>query len=274
MGHPGYNFSTVLKKTVMAAVATLFAAIALSAQPNKDTNHKETPASHKNPPVVLSTPSQQNNGEADADKSSSDPPTPHAPFHDPNWVLVIVGTVTCCVIGWQSWEMFRQNRNMVAKERARIAIDFPSSALNLDDGPEWTEGMKVVYAGTQIVVANLGGTNAFNVTAMAEIIGTPDGGALGSHEVSVLGLPTVLRPNADPISVDVITLLKGINHIAAVKAGSEILHLVGTITYDDIFGNSYETRFRYLWEVDGMNVGGQNVDTSKWQRTAEGNRAI
>jgi hypothetical protein len=263
----------MLKKPVMAAVAALFTAIALSAQPNKGASHKDPPASDKNPPVILSTPKQQNNGEANTAQSSFDRPTPHAPVHDPNWVLVIVGTVTCCVIGWQSWEMFRQNRNMVAKERARIVIDFPSSALNLDDGPEWTEGMNVVYAGTQVVVANLGGTNAFNVTGRAEIIGTPDGGALGSHEVSVLGLPTVLKPNADPISVDVITLLKGINHIAAAKAGSEILHLVGTITYDDIFGNSYETRFRYLWKVDGMNGGGQNVDTSEWQRTAEGNRA-
>lgn len=192
------------------------------------------------------------------------------------WAIIFTGFA----VVWQAWGTGKAARAtqvsvqlVIAKERARIAVDFPPNALDLDDGPEWTEGMNVVYAGTQIIVANLGGANAFNVIARAEIIGTPDGGALGSDEVSVLNLPAVLKPNTNPISVEVITLLKGINHVAAVKNGFEILHLVGTITYDDIFGNSYETQFRYLWEVDSTTIKGKKIYVPRWQRTAEGNRA-
>ena len=192
--------------------------------------------SDKNPLVVPVAPNHQNNDGANAAKPSADPLASHAPLHDPNWVLVVVGSVTCFVIGWQSREMRRQNRNMVAKERARVDVSFPPTNLDLDDGPEWTEAMNAVYAGTQITIVNLGATNAFNVTARAEIIGTPDGGKLGSREQSVLGLPNVLKPDAS-ISVDIITLLKGVNHVSDVKDGAEIIHLVGTITYEDVFGN-------------------------------------
>lgn len=101
-------------------------------------------------------------------------------------------------------------------QRARITVEIPYSGLHLEDGPEWTEAMGVVYAGTEIIVTNVGGTHAFNVTARPEIIGFPDVSAFGSQEVSVLNLPTVIRSNADPIKVDVITLLRGIDHVAAV----------------------------------------------------------
>jgi hypothetical protein len=94
----------MLQKTAMSAVATLLAAIALSAQPNKNATKKETAAPQKDPPVVLAAPNRQNDGEANTAKPNTDPPASHTPFKDPNWVLVIVGSITCGVIGWQSWE--------------------------------------------------------------------------------------------------------------------------------------------------------------------------
>lgn len=257
----------------MAAVAAIFATVALSAQPNQHSSNKKAPAPEKNPPVVLTAPNYQYNCQTDATKPSANPPPSHAPLHDPNWVLVIVGSVTCCVVGWQSWEMRRQNRYMVAKERARIAVNSLPDPMELDDGPEWIEGLGVVWAGSKILVANVGSTNAFNVMGKAEIVGTPSGGTLGSEETSILNLPTVLKPNTDPISVDIVTLLKGKNHVSAVKNRSEILHLIGTITYNDIFGKSRKTQFRYVWEIGGLDVDGKYFETSKWQRTAEGNRA-
>jgi hypothetical protein len=93
----------MLKKTVMAIVAAMVAAIALAAQPNKDARSKETSAD-KSSPAALSAPNRQNNGGADAAKPCDEPPVSHAPLHDPNWVLVIVGSITCLVVGWQSWE--------------------------------------------------------------------------------------------------------------------------------------------------------------------------
>ena len=94
----------MLKNTAMVIVSALLTAIALSAQPNKDTDKKETSAADKNPPVILAAPEHQNNGETNTAKPKNEPPTSHAPLEDPNWVLVIVGSVTCLVIGWQSWE--------------------------------------------------------------------------------------------------------------------------------------------------------------------------
>jgi hypothetical protein len=197
-----------------------------------------------------------------------------APANLSNWILAVLGVVGGILAGLTVWVIKRQSDLIVAKERARITVEIPYGGLHLEDGPEWTEAMGVVYAGTEIIVTNVGGTHAFNVTARAEIIGTPDVSALGSQEVSVLNLPTVFRSNADPIKVDVITLLKGVDHVASIKGRLELLYLAGTITYDDIFGNSCMTQFRYLWDVGRIDVGvSQTLDASVWKRTDEGNRA-
>lgn len=210
----------------------------------------------------------------------------YKPHHPPSWIETFTWPdgvtawallLTLLVIAWQSTETRdaaksanAQIQMMKDKERARIAVDFPPSILDLDDGPEWTVGIGVVYAGTKIIVSNWGGTNAFNVTAKAQITETP-GSPLLFDEVSVLDIPVVLKSNINPLTVDVISLLKGVDHVAAVQNKSEILYLVGTITYDDIFEGSHETRFRYRWEADALKVEGQSFDTSKWERTAEGN---
>ena len=73
--------------------------------------------------------------------------------------------------------------------------------------------------------------------------------------------------------VSVIFLLKGVGHVANVKNKAEILHLSGTLSYDDIYGNGYETQFRYIWEQEIVNVDFKKIDTSHWQKTADGNRA-
>jgi hypothetical protein len=38
----------------------------------------------------------------------------HTRFHDPNWVLVVVGSVTCFVVAWQSFET-RRTANVAYK---------------------------------------------------------------------------------------------------------------------------------------------------------------
>jgi hypothetical protein len=159
---------------------------------------------------------------------------------------------------------------MMNQERARIDVSFPPDSLELDDGPEWVESMKVVYAGTRITVANLGETTAFNVIATAKIIGTLDSVALSSD---LLNLPSALKAGIDPIGVDVITLLRGVGHVAAVNDRSEVLYLAGSVAYEDVFGNKRVTEFRYRWDVDAMYVERQSIDMSQWKKTVEGNRA-
>jgi hypothetical protein len=261
---------------VVAIFALAPVTVAIQNQPSGAQERKGTQQASPATPVSVNC-----NCTNQADDSKNKPQGWHKlvtwPEGIATWALILtLGAIVC-----QSIETRKavkaanaQIRMMKDKERARIVVDGPPSKLNLDDGPEWTEGMNVVYSGTKITIENLGGTNAFNVTARAEIIGTPSRGALGSDEVSVLNLPTVLKPNAGPLTEDVITLLKGVDHIAAVKNKSEILHLAGTITYNDIFGDGHQTTFRYLWSVmDDINIGGQGFDASRWEITAEGNRA-
>jgi hypothetical protein len=79
-----YNYGIMGKKTVMAAVAALFAAVVLTAQPNKNAAQKETAAPQKNPPIILATPDHQDDGNANTAKSNTDPPASHTPLKDPS----------------------------------------------------------------------------------------------------------------------------------------------------------------------------------------------
>jgi hypothetical protein len=184
------------------------------------------------------------------------------------WLLLL----TLGAIVWQSWSLHEQTRHMINKERARIDVSFPLDPLELDDGPEWMQGLNVVHAGTRITVANMGETNAFNVMAKAMIIGSPDGGFLTS-KTSMLDVPGTLKAGTDPVTVDVITLLQGVNHVAAVNDRSEVLYLDGNVAYEDVFGNKRITPFRYRWDVDVMHIEGKSVDMSQWKKTAHGNQA-
>jgi hypothetical protein len=152
----GYNFRIMLKKTVMATVSTLLAAVALSAQPNKDAGKKETPTSDKHPPVILATPSHQNNGEADTAKPKTDTPASHTPLKDPNWVLVIVGSITCIVIAWQSWETRK------AAQAARGSIRLQERAMQ-----QWVEATNWRSSMLQLIEGE-GGTLLIDVDIVNE----------------------------------------------------------------------------------------------------------
>lgn len=191
----------------------------------------------------------------------------------PEGITALLLMLTLFAICWQSWESHEQNRHMMNKERARIDVSSPSGGLELDDGPEWVDSMKVVYAGAEITVTNSGATRAFNVTAIANMVATPPISSIKSKEISLLSLPSTIPPNVEPIKADVITLLNDVNHVAAVSDGSEIIHLVGIIRYEDIFGKRHITKFRYKWDVEVKYVEGQSIDQSRWVKTKKGNEA-
>jgi hypothetical protein len=123
------------KKTAMAAVVTLFAVIALSAQPNQAPADKQPSANQGQTPVVLPAPEKQDRGADDQPKADPNAPTSHTPIHDPNWMLVIVGIITCCVIGWQSWE------TRSAAKASRIAAEAALKSVKLQEAQltQWVE---------------------------------------------------------------------------------------------------------------------------------------
>ncbi len=257
-------------KRLAIFVTWLICAGIMSGQGNKNSSPDPHPAKQEQPALTSENreQSQSHAGQEHAEPGDV-PPRGNTSLkwpqwiHDSNWWLVIVAALTGGVICWQSWELHEQTRHMVNKERARIDVSAPNGPLELDDGPEWTEGLKVVHAGAQITVSNFGGTRAFNVVAEARFIGPPEGALLGSEEVFLLDLPGTIKPDIEPITVEVITLLSGVNHVAAVNDGTEVLYLVGRIVYEDVFGKKRATPFRYRWEVD----------VSQWKKTARGNRS-
>jgi len=196
-----------------------------------------------------------------------------APAYFSNWVLAGLGVVGGFVAVFTLLAIKRQTDLMVDKERARITVEIVPANLELEDGPEWTEEMRVVYAGAKITVSNLGATNAFNVTSSAKILSTPDRGTLESPETMMLLLPSVIGPSIQPVVVDVSTLLKGVDRVIKVRSKEEVLHLVGTIAYNDIFGNKYKTVFRYLWRVENLLGDDPKFDISRWEKTSKGNKA-
>jgi hypothetical protein len=58
-----------------------------------------------------------------------------------------------------------------------------------------------------------------------------------------------------------------------IKQTKEFIHFSGVVTYEDIFGNGYETRFRYVWNSDGMDINDEWVDTSHWIKSTTDNYA-
>lgn len=192
-------------------------------------------------------------------------------------VTAIVGIIalrTLSTISVQTDALNRQNDMIVSKERARIAVEIAPHDLTLEDGPQWTEDIGAVYAGSKISVINFGANDAINVKGIGVITGS-SGDTLypsGAEEIA-LNIPNPLRPTIDPISADIIALLKGVDHVAKIKDKTETLHLSGTVTYEDIYGNEYKTEFRYIWEQEIIGVDFNEFDTSRWQKTSDGNRA-
>ena len=119
-----------MKKTVMAAVSALLATIALSAQPSKTPSHESPHGQNRYLAAVYANgPNERGDGEADQTEPGSDAPKWYATFEEPDGMLVIVGLITCVVIGWQSVETrkaasaaFAQIQMTKAKERARLEI--------------------------------------------------------------------------------------------------------------------------------------------------------
>jgi hypothetical protein len=120
---------SMLKKMVMAAVTALLAIGALTAQPNKGTADKQPSANQRPSPIV---PAAQRQGQAADNKAKPDPDPPnwYAPFEQPEGMLVIVGTITFIIMGWQSWETRKAARAallnaeaVINSERARILFE-------------------------------------------------------------------------------------------------------------------------------------------------------
>lgn len=145
------------KGLAIFAVATFVAVVPLASQPNQATRQKQETTKQSQPSPVASTPEKHDSRDHDKGEPSGDPPNWYASFENPDGMLVIVGLITCFVIGWQSMETrraakgaqraadasFAQIQMTKAKERARLEIKgskMGMGVLKRSDDSWWIRG--------------------------------------------------------------------------------------------------------------------------------------
>jgi len=191
----------------------------------------------------------------------------------PEGIGVWVVLLTLFVIAWQSVETHaaakatqdsarataEQSANMMAQERAVLSIICPSmepqiDAIKIED----VDGTISQFLELYIDVINDGESNAFNVTAsgyvMIEVI---DSGKPYASRGAELAIPKVIRDanTVNPVRVhlgpsgigDSVLILS--SEWQDVQSGDKPLHIVGTISYNDVFGKPHNTPFWYTWKI-------------------------
>jgi hypothetical protein len=125
-----------------------------------------------------------------------------------------------------------------------------------------------------IDIINDGETKAFNVAASGYIRMEPiEVGQIWPSHGEKLKIPKVIRrANAKkPVKIS-LSRFEFMTDVMVprgdwedVKNGDKPLHIVGKISYDDVFGNPHHTWFHYAWNVTkdngnwGMKLGGQTI---------------
>jgi hypothetical protein len=233
----------------------------------------DTPAQSSVPMVNIrvSTEPQQNPAKANA-SDRHDWKEAFWPATWVNWALSILA-------GWaglmalKTLRAIREQSQMVlAEKRARLSVEVDIHSLQFDNGPEWVTELGV-YTEAKFTINNLGATNAFNVLGSAMLDCVVSKRPERQAGTVPLDIPNVIRNGSAAVPVDVICFY-GPQLVEFIKSGAEAIQLVGKITYDDIYGNGYETVFRYQWLVDVLNIGAAEwQDMSHWVKMPHDNHA-
>ena len=267
----------------MAAVAALLTAIALSAQPDKDSGKKEASTADKNPSVILAAPQHQNNAQADAAKPSPDPPASHTPLHDPNWVLVIVGSITCLVIGWQGWETRKaaqgakenaeataaQLEIMKSKERAQLRVEIDPLNLVYDQKADgYPIQLRVVLDGaTRAIILNESIAAYLADSPPAKVMSWEPLGIPGTFTPDLSPMPRVIFIQADSDFCENETDHQRVNLVRERKLD---VYVTGKIRYRDLFGDEWELGIDRVWHQWGGWDGGDGKITGVWSEAGNG----
>lgn len=224
-----------------------------------------------------------NNGESDS-------PWWHVFFTWPEGITALLITLTLGAIIWQAWETRKaaeatqegarataeQSANMMALERAILSVIFPPNDPHIYDLlMEDTDGKTYQSLEVFINIINEGETRAFNVKASGYILIEPIqiGKAYASHG-NEFAIPKVIRSATidNPVRIAVCPSGFGTSiqvrsgDCVAIQTGRKPLHIVGTISYEDVFGKPHHTPFWYTWQVRTDN--GNWGDEAGWTDTS------
>jgi len=183
-----------------------------------------------------------------------------APANIPNWLLVAVGVFagwlalrTLKAIKRQADLMERQDRTAREKQRARLSVVFPPDppetlSVHLDNAELMEPSVEVVKDGE---------SNAYDVEASGYVTITRSSkDILPPRAGAPLQIPSVIRdaPPDKPVRVCLAPsgfgTLVGIpvEDMRRVRHGEAFLHIVGKVSYRDVFGDPHETAFHYVWQ--------------------------
>ena len=160
---------------------------------------------------------------------------------------------------------------MMARERARLAIDFPPKEPRID-GIKFkdVDGTVSQLLELYINVINHGGSKAFNVKASGYVMTENiEAGKFFPTYGQDLSIPKVIgiATDADPVRLYLAPIGLGTKvqilskDWVDIQKGNKPLHVVGTIDYEDVFGKPHRTPFWHTWKV--------RTDNANWGYEAE-----
>ena len=134
---------------------------------------------------------------------------------------------------------FAQMRLMKDKERARLSV-----SISADEFEVGVDDFDAII----VKVANDGLTSALNVIASGGAFGEPGENLPFMGQLQTLKLPGVLRSDQKPAAVEIVFVSR---HDLREFSGElpYYFHLSGLIEYQDVFGESHKTTFRYRLKV-------------------------
>lgn len=195
----------------------------------------------------------------------------------PNDLLVLVGLIGVGVAIWTLLTIKRQVNTFVSKERARITVDIEPLKPNgeeknygvlYDKSPMPPASGMIWYADLRI--ENSGETNAFiGVSLCKALIRGIRWDPRSEIITSQIGLPTVLRPHAEPFkhrarieTGQALRLEIDRETAQAIGNGSAGIYVIGRIEYRDVFDNQWAIKFCRVWGAWWF--GGQWQNASVW----------
>ena len=272
-------------RLAILAIAALVAVVSLAAQPNQATGQEQQTAKQSQP-LILTVDSQnkQASSQTDQPKPDPDPPNWYTAFENPDGMLVIVGLITCVIIGLQSFytreaaQGAKENaiatnaqiEFMKSKERAQLRLEIDPLNLVYD---QKADGYPI-----QLRVVLDGATRAIilNESIAAYLADSPPAKVMSWEP---LGIPGTFTPDLSPmtrvifIQADSDFCENETDHqrVNLVRERKLDVYVTGRIRYRDLFGDEWEFGIDRVWnQWGGWYDGGEGKITGVWTEAGNG----
>ncbi len=242
----------MLIRVMIFAVGIALAPIALAVdnQPTSAQNGRN--AENASPPPAINV---DCNACAHADQGKDQPQGWQRFVKWPEGIVTWAIVFTLIAIIWQSWETRRATTSQRDKDRARLFVELSDDPRHANfDHLLNSAGLHDFYWSLGIRITQHGSTKAFNVFGSAMIVVRPSQEKRPTQSpqkmLRMYGIPSVVSEASSPIesliefrAIDDATLRR-------IAAEDDCAHFFGLIQYQDVFGASHKSTFRYVWRPE------------------------